>query len=167
MTTAADPNGRGRTSERRNYPAAVVCAVSIGIALLLIALPSPWGLGALEPNGLPVSIVSFQLNETPALGGPWLALVLENSGSSTIAFLFASGEFDLHVISFPSVNETSLLAPGQSASAFAPEAFLTVNLTCSSIYTWQISGTFWGGSAFDLQISVPLSCVGGGAVSRW
>lgn len=166
MTAAAGPGGRGRTPAWRKYPAAIVCAVSVGIVLLLLALPSPWGLGALEPNRLPVSIVSFQLNETPALGGPWLSLVVENSGSSTIAFLIASAEFYPHPINFPSVNETSLLAPGQSASAFASGTFFAVNATCGSVYTWQISGSYWGGSGFAFRIGTPLSCVGGSTISN-
>ncbi len=48
MTTAPGLGGRDRITEWRKHPTAIVCAVLIGVLLLVLALPSPWGFGAFE-----------------------------------------------------------------------------------------------------------------------
>jgi hypothetical protein len=143
----------------------VVCALSIGTVLLLIALPTPWGLGAFEPNRAgvpPVSILQFSLNTGIDPNGPNLILVLENSGSLTIVLLSASlGPQVVHgglTLAFPNTNATSPLAPGQNVADGA--AIYDDNMTCGSIYSWDISGTFSSGSDFGIQSSAPLNCRG-------
>ena len=148
------------------HPTAIICVVLIGALLLVLAMPSPWGLGAFEPNQPPVRIVSFQLNLTPVPAGPRMALTLENFGGSPIVYLAASlgpqAVFRGLSLNFPSVNATSPLAPGQSVMARA--LLQADNLTCGSFYIWTVSGitgSLSSGSAFEIQTGAPVSCVDG------
>lgn len=159
MTTATGPGGRDRTFSWRNHYTAIVCTVLIGILLLVLALPSPWGLGAFELNQPPVSIVSFEFNQSLINpGGPAVILSVENTGSSSIVNLSASLQLQYpYVIDFPSVSAASPLEPRQSASAngiivgpYSPY--------CGSVYNWTISGTFSSGSIFEIHTTAPFHC---------
>jgi len=158
--TPATGFGRGGNPGWRKHPTAIVCAVVIGILLLVLALPSPWGLGAFEPNQPPVWIVSFQLNQsllTPA--GPGVILTVENTGSSSIVNLSASLELQYaYVMDFPSVSAASPFAPRQSVSAYGIVIGPAYFVTCGSFYNWTISGTFSSGSNFQIQTSASFYC---------
>lgn len=49
MTAATGAGGRGWPPRWRSHSRAIVCTIIVGIALLWIALPSPWGSGAFGP----------------------------------------------------------------------------------------------------------------------
>jgi len=105
----------------------------------------------------PVSIVSFQLNQSLTPAGPGVILVLENSGSSPITRLSASLELQSsYMLVFSNVSEVSPLTPGQSTSASG--ILFGASVTCGSIYPWNISGTFSYGSEFGFQTNASLSC---------
>jgi hypothetical protein len=150
----------------RKHPTAIVCAALIGVLLLELALPSPWGLGAFELHQPPVRIVSFELNLTPTPAGPRMTLTLENSGSSAIVYLSASlsppAAWGGQVFNFPSVNGASPLAPGQSATVTVGGPLPDENLTCGAFYAWTvsgISGSLSAGSEFKVQTGAQLSCI--------
>jgi hypothetical protein len=53
MTASKGADGHGKALRWRRHPAAVVSLVSIGIVLLWLALPSPWGVGVFERQSPP------------------------------------------------------------------------------------------------------------------
>jgi hypothetical protein len=160
VSLVAPSRRRAARKMRRRRLAQLVCAVCIAVLILVLALPSPWGLGAFEPNRPLLTISSFRIDTTPLPSGPPLNLTLENSGDSLIVLLLASlgpalvpGGLTLN---FPSVNATSPLAPGQYVSGYT--VLHDDNMTCGSVYTWSISGIFSSGSEFGLSVGARLSC---------
>jgi len=137
---------------------AIVCAVWVGVLLVVLALPSPWGLGAFESNQPAVRIVSFQWNASfinP--GGPAVILTVENTGSSSIVYLSASLDYRPFEMGFLSVSTASPLEPMQSVSGhwilIGPDSPY-----CGSLYDWTISGNFSSGSGFEVHTSAPFTC---------
>jgi len=145
---------------RRRRLSQLVCAVAIGVLILVLALPSPWGFGAFQPSRPMLTISSFQIDSRPIPSGPPLNLTLENTGDSLIVLLLASLSPVLVpgglTVDFPSVNETSPLAPGEYVSGYS--LLHDTNMTCGSVYTWSISGIFSSGSEFGMSIGARLSC---------
>ncbi|MGP8159399.1 MAG: hypothetical protein ACLPWO_07345 [Thermoplasmata archaeon] len=144
----------------RRRPTAVVCAVLVVILLLVLGLPSPWGLGAFERNQPPVWIVSFRLNQSALTpDGPGVILTVENTGGSSIVHLSASVELRaLHEFVFPGVNVTTPLAPREFASANEFILGPSPGLACSAFYNWTISGTYSSGSGFEVHASAVFYC---------
>jgi|SRR5271157_505996 len=160
MTPATDGERRGGKSVWRRSPTAVVCAVLVVAVLLGLGLPSPWGLGAFEPNQSPVWIVSFQLNQSALTpGGPGVILTVENTGSSSIVHLSASVELRfLHELVFPGGNVTTPLAPREFVSANEFILGPSPGLTCGAFYNWTISGTYSSGYDFEVHASASFYC---------
>ncbi len=160
MTPATGGERHGGRSVWRRSPTAVVCAVLVVAALLGLGLPSPWGLGAFEPNQPPVWIVSFQLNQSALTpDGPGVILTVENTGSSSIVHLSASVELRFpHEFVFPGVNVTTPLAPRESVSANGLILGPSPGLTCGAFYNWTISGTYSSGSNFEVHASASFYC---------
>jgi hypothetical protein len=143
MTLATGESGRGGTPSWKRHPAVVVGAISIGIVLVWVALPSPWGVGVFEPQSQPKGGVlgPYTLNAT----NYWSPVELSFSQCAFVVvhwrvatggptnFTVSSGEFEAlsHCIG-PGPSNESCLPLGCSANGPAPVCFeVGVGGTCS------------------------------------
>ena len=133
MTLARSPNGHGRTPGWKKHSAAIiVSAVSIGIVLLWVALPSPWGLGVFEPRS-PASGLASVATHCPS--SPCTASIPVTANSFlfmgfgySVAQLDVPGTMNIHGYTFTIANE------------FTKQNFGSPSLQ-AGFYYWAITST--------------------------
>lgn len=74
MTRSTEVHGHGKTPRSRRQPIVITGAVAVGIAWLMIALASPWGVGVFERLGAGGTPGLYTLNETGSTGGSFSPL---------------------------------------------------------------------------------------------
>jgi len=159
MQAAAGPASPDSRSPREELAVTIACGVGIVLVVLVIALPTPWGLGAFGTPPPAVSIVSFELNRSlPNPGGPAVTLTVQNTGSSAVSGLSAYLVPFGRTVMFPAVNADAPLTPRAFATASAIFVGPGPDPACGAVYPWTLSGNLSSGGTFNVTDRATFLC---------